>query len=193
MKIRAKKGYNIIINDLKIALSTNGKIIEVDEQQFNESADAKQLKNFIEIVNDNEENTIFTNEIQSKIQVNKVTDQAFVIGTNNNKSIENAVLMDPNNVIKQPIKKAIKIDNNIIIEKQSIENNNINQTSNAQVVNINNMKTIDTSDNSKQLTKKAKKNELIKNEVKNDIKKEVRNEINDNKKVDINIDKKDEK
>ena len=193
MKIRAKKGYNIIINDLKIALSTNGKIIEVDEQQFNESADAKQLKNFIEIVNDNEENTIFTNEIQSKIQVNKVTDQAFVIGTNNNKSIENAVLMDPNNVIKQPIKKATKIDNNIIIEKQSIENSNVNQTSNAQVVNINNMKTIDTPDNSKQLTKKAKKNELIKNEVKNDIKKEVKNEINDNKKVDINIDKKDEK
>ena len=217
MKIRAKTGYNIVINDLKIALSTNGKIIEVDEQQFHESSDAKQLMKFIEIINDdNEDNSITANENKSTLQANKVADQAFVIGSNNNKPIENAILMDPDNVIKQPVKKATKIDNNIVIDSQK-ENTNTNTNTNAninkaQVTTINNAKVISTEDNIKQLTKKAKKNEVTKNEpiktepaktetiktelvksesakaeiTKNEV---VKNELKDNKKVNIDMDK----
>lgn len=186
MKIKAKKGYNVIINDLNLSLSSNGKSIEVDEEKFNNSTDAKQLLKFIEIIKDD----VNTNEVTStksnnNVQANKVSDQAFVIGSDNNKPIENAVLMDPDNAIKQPIKKIAKVNDATVIqpetkpaEKQETGKNADNNTksidnsankpidnSAAKIINTNVAKVISTDpiDNSKQLIKKAKVDKKVEN------------------------------
>ena len=50
IQIKAKPGYNIIINDINIALrAENDQWIPVDKEVFEASADAKKLKDFIVI------------------------------------------------------------------------------------------------------------------------------------------------
>ena len=170
MKIRAKKGYNVVLNDLNIALSSNGKAIEVNEEQFNSSTDAKQLIKFIDIVTQEEEKK----EVKSNtLSVNKVADKAFVVGNEQFKPIGNTVLMDPNNEITQPTKKITKTEQATVVTTES--NRTIN---NAVVVDVNN--------ESKQLVKKAKVNKKIdeekitKNEEKT-IKNNKSEEIKENK------------
>lgn len=186
MKIKAKKGYNVIINDLNISLSANGKSVIVDEEAFNNSIDAKQLSKFIEIINDDTDTDVSSSAASNiNVQVSKVSDQAFVMGTDNNKPIGNAVLMDPDNVIQQPIKKIAKVNDATVIqpvketksaenkvtetkttETKSVENKAeekqevIKPTDNsaATIVTTNAAKVVSTdpADASKQLTKKAK-------------------------------------
>ena len=190
MKIKAKKGYNVIINDLNISLSANGKSVIVDEEAFNNSIDAKQLSKFIEIINDDTDvSSSAASAPNINVQANKVSDQAFVIGTDNNKPIGNAVLMDPDNVIQQPIKKIAKVNDATVIqpvENKTAENKTtetkaeekqeaVKPTDNsaATIVTTNAAKVVSTdpADASKQLTKKAKndKNKNGANENKKDI------------------------
>lgn len=49
LKIKAKKGYNVIIADLNLTLRSDGDWIEVDKQTFENSEDVKKLKKLIEI------------------------------------------------------------------------------------------------------------------------------------------------
>lgn len=186
MKIKAKKGYNVVINDLNISLSTGGKSVIVDEEAFNNSIDAKQLSKFIEIINDNTDTDVSSSAAPNiNVQANKVSDQAFVMGTDNNKPIENAVLMDPDNVIQQPIKKIAKVNDatviqpvketkpaeNKVAETKPVENKAAEtkaeekqevikpvDNSAATIVTTNAAKVVSTdpADASKQLTKKAK-------------------------------------
>jgi len=174
MKIKAKKGYNIVLNDLKIALSSNGKIVEVDKEQFNTSIDAKQLSKFIEIVNENNQIADNTVSAINNLTANKVADQAFVIGSNQ-QTIENAVLMDPDNVVQQSVKKVTKLNDTTTVI-QAEKNNKVEETNSIKVIDTKqtnteiskaepskngtatmNSEKIDSIDNnSKQLTKKAK-------------------------------------
>ena len=49
MRIKAKKGYNIVINDINISLQNGKDYIDVDDELFNSSADAKRVLKFIDI------------------------------------------------------------------------------------------------------------------------------------------------
>lgn len=50
-KIKAKQGYNVIINDLGLTLRSSGNWVDIDDESFENSNDIKKLKHLIEIAN----------------------------------------------------------------------------------------------------------------------------------------------
>ena len=101
MKIKAKKGYNIIINDINISLHHGAKPVYVDDETFNNSADVKRLQQFIEIVKDEDiEEQKEDNSNVTKIVQN--SGNTFVIDTEQSqqKVTKGVVIADPNNEVK---------------------------------------------------------------------------------------------
>lgn len=72
-KIKAKKGYNVIIEDLGLVLRSQSEGIDVDKKAFDNSEDAKKALKFIEI---SESEDVVNKEI------NKVDDKILQVGDN---------------------------------------------------------------------------------------------------------------
>lgn len=111
MRIKAKSGYTVNITDINISLQNNRDFIEVDDDIFNNSIDAKKLMKYIEIDND-------TANIAS-IQPNKekvagatvhaaeVIPNTFVITEAITEKQTNSIVFDPNNEANLNVVKTI--------------------------------------------------------------------------------------
>lgn len=95
MKIRAKRGYNIIINDINIILSSeNDTFVEVDDETWNNSKDKNSIMQFIEFDDGKQ------NKKVSKVDKTVVKQQNdnFVVDVKNKPEHKSDVLIaDPNN------------------------------------------------------------------------------------------------
>lgn len=103
MKIRAKQGYNVELNDIKVSLQTSRDWVLVDDEVFKNSIDAKSLMKYIEICADDVETK---SEVSPKVISNTMVKQtntgAFIIGTNDGTPVmPNSFVADPNNELSQ--------------------------------------------------------------------------------------------
>ena len=64
MQIKAKKGYNVILNDIDISLLAEQDYLDVSDELLNSSSDFKKLSHLIEIKG--KKSTIKKNETDKK-------------------------------------------------------------------------------------------------------------------------------
>lgn len=119
MRIKAKDGYNVIINDLNLALEHGNGFYEVSEEDFHNSNDAKTLIDYIEIDNSKSENK---KEIK-QTNVKKVN-EAYILDNDENEKQTNAVVMDPNNEANLKQLKSVQNIKKEATEKKSLKNKN---------------------------------------------------------------------
>lgn len=127
MRIKAKDGYNVIINDLNMALQHGKGFYEVSEEAFNNSNDVKTLVDYIEI--DNNINT----SINKKTVVNtniKKTKEAYVVDNNNTKQ-SNAIVIDPNN--EADIKQVKSLQNENIKKEKNKKDDELIQVEQVKI------------------------------------------------------------
>lgn len=125
-KIKAKLGYNVIIEDLDIILRSYGNIVEVSKTLFDTSKDAKKVLNFIDIV-DCKDNTNEKIE-KNNDEILQVGDNSFVTRPALESNPKDVFIAKPayiDQVIEQKAKeiiedKPIEIETNEII-KQEVE------------------------------------------------------------------------
>lgn len=117
-KIKAKQGYNVIIEDLNITLRSHGSSIDVDKKIFDESADAKKVLNFIEIVDLGDIESITDekiNEINNEIL--QVGDNSFVARSAFEKNPEDVFIAKPA-YIDQVVEQTNEIKNDEILNQE---------------------------------------------------------------------------
>lgn len=119
MRIKAKDGYNVIINDLNLALEHGNGFYEVSEENFRNSNDAKILADYIEIDNSKNENK---KEIK-QTNVKKVN-EAYILDNDENEKQTNAVVIDPNNEANLKQLKSVQNIKKEATEKKSLKNKN---------------------------------------------------------------------
>ena len=103
MKIRAKQGYNVELNDIKVSLQANRDWILVDDEVFKNSIDAKSLMKYIETcADDTETESEVSPKTISNTMVKQTNTGAFIIGTNDGTPVmPNSFVADPNNELSQ--------------------------------------------------------------------------------------------
>ena len=118
MRIKAKKGYNIVINDINISLQNGKDYIDVDDELFNSSADAKRVLKFIDIekvkVKKEKAKTIDTTPIHAEKPANGV-----VMMQNDEKQHNTgAVVFDPN---KEADTSSVHTESKLISDKTEVK------------------------------------------------------------------------
>lgn len=156
MRIKAKDGYNVIINDLNLALEHGNGFYEVSEEDFHNSNDAKTLIDYIEIDNSKSENK---KEIK-QTNVKKVN-EAYILDNDENEKQTNAVVIDPNNEANLKQLKSVQNIKKETTEKKSLKNKN------QEKENIKNEERIKNEGNTKN-EENIKNEESTKNEDQND-------------------------
>ena len=95
MRIKAKQGWNVHIPDMNISLQNGRDFIEVNEEDFNNSIDAKRVLNLIEIDNG-------TSKVKKKLTpknpiiIEQVAGTAFIVKDDDKPKQSNAIVFDPN-------------------------------------------------------------------------------------------------
>lgn len=111
MRIKAKSGYTVNITDINISLQNNRDFIEVDDDTFNNSIDAKKLMKYIEIDN----GTANVASIQpnkekiasATVHAAEVIPNTFVITEAITEKQTNSIVFDPNNEANLNVVKTI--------------------------------------------------------------------------------------
>lgn len=103
MKIRAKQGYNVELNDIKVSLQASRDWVLVDDEVFKNSIDAQSLMKYIEIcTNDVEAKSEVSPKTISNTMVKQTNTGAFIIGANDGTPVmPNSFVADPNNELSQ--------------------------------------------------------------------------------------------
>lgn len=115
MKIKAKQGYNIDLNDINVSLQASKGWIEIDDDLFYSSKDVKRLMKFIDIFLDTDAGDAETIKQESieirkpvfSVSVQKDNKGNYIVGTLENKTPNNVIIMDPNDELVQPEPKNI--------------------------------------------------------------------------------------
>lgn len=115
MKIKAKQGYNIDLNDINVSLQASKGWIEIDDDLFYSSKDVKRLMKFIDIFLDTDAGDAETIKQESieirkpvfSVSVQKDNKGNYIVGTLENKTPSNVIIMDPNDELVQPEPKNI--------------------------------------------------------------------------------------
>ena len=118
LRIKAKQGYNIVINDINISLQNGKDYIEVDDELFSSSSDVKRVLKFIDIekvkVKKEKVKTIDTTPIHVEKPANGV-----VMMQNDEKTRNTgAVVFDPN---KEANPSVVHTENKLISDKTEIK------------------------------------------------------------------------
>lgn len=115
MKIKAKQGYNIDLNDINVSLQASKGWIEIDDDLFYSSKDVKRLMKFIDIFLDTDAGDAETIKQESieirkpvfSVSVQKDNKGNYIVGTLENKTPNNVIIMDPNDELVQPAPKNV--------------------------------------------------------------------------------------
>lgn len=100
MRIRAKANYNVHITDINVSLQHSKGFVEIDDDVFNNSQDAKRLVQFIEIenINTSNKNTVKTKAVKdSAVTMKQVSNTAFVVTADEPAKQSGTIVFDPNN------------------------------------------------------------------------------------------------
>lgn len=100
MRIRAKANYNVHITDINVSLQHSKGFVEIDDDVFNNSQDAKRLAQFIEIenINTSNKNTVKTKAVKdSAVTMKQVSNTAFVVTADEPAKQSGTIVFDPNN------------------------------------------------------------------------------------------------
>ena len=100
MRIRAKANYNVHITDINVSLQHSKGFVEIDDDVFNNSQDAKRLAQFIEIENINtfSKNTVTAKAVKdSAVTMKQVSNTAFVVTADEPAKQSGTIVFDPNN------------------------------------------------------------------------------------------------
>ena len=158
MRIKAKQGYNVILNDINIALQSGRDFIEIDEKLFNKSNDAKKFQHLIEIDTGKAKKTKKADK--TPLNIVQTASNIFIADTNQtintDKSIEEP---KPENILDNI--EIHQIEKDVIVDTVSVKN---------EV-----QKTAKIDDKKIKVEEKKTVNEVkpIKNETKNEVKNEV--------------------
>lgn len=100
MRIRAKANYNVHITDINVSLQHSKGFVEIDDDVFNNSQDAKRLAQFIEIenINTSNKNTVKAKAVKdSAVTMKQVSNTAFVVTADEPAKQSGTIVFDPNN------------------------------------------------------------------------------------------------
>lgn len=100
MRIKAKANYNVHITDINVSLQHSKGFVEIDDDVFNNSQDAKRLAQFIEIenINTSNKNTVKAKAVKdSAVTMKQVSNTAFVVTADEPAKQSGTIVFDPNN------------------------------------------------------------------------------------------------
>lgn len=100
MRIKAKANYNVHITDINVSLQHSKGFVEIDDDVFNNSQDAKRLAQFIEIenINTSNKNTVKAKVVKdSAVTMKQVSNTAFVVTADEPAKQSGTIVFDPNN------------------------------------------------------------------------------------------------
>ena len=100
MRIRAKANYNVHITDINVSLQHSKGFVEIDDDVFNNSQDAKRLAQFIEIenINTSSKNTVTAKAVKdSAVTMKQISNTAFVVTADEPAKQSGTIVFDPNN------------------------------------------------------------------------------------------------
>jgi len=160
MYIKAKQGYNIVINDIEVSFQNGKDYIYVDDEKFNNSNDAKRVMQFLDIKDKVDDTNV--KKTKKHYGVQKVAPETFVAFSSQTKKQTGAHVFDPNNesdnreVIKEKVllseqkpktannKKEEKVEETnteeVNTEEANISENkkaNVNEETNTEETNVN--------------------------------------------------------
>lgn len=120
-RIKPKKGYNVVLKDMGLVLRTEkDEWVEVDEELFNNSNDAKRLKDLI-IIEGQENKIEKVKDVQPKSKqdaVYSVPENAFVVGTRTYKNPDDVFVKTQNDIV-DPITQVTETSTELI--KKDVE------------------------------------------------------------------------
>ena len=118
LRIKAKQGYNIVINDINISLQNGKDYIDVDDELFNGSSDAKRVLKFIDIEKVKAKKERVKTIDTTPIHVEKPANGVVMMQNDEKARNTGAVVFDPN---KEANPSVVNTENKLISDKIEVK------------------------------------------------------------------------